>query len=652
MIFEELKLKNFGIYKGEQIIDLSIKDANKPIILIGGLNGCGKTTFLDAIQLVLYGKIAKLSNSHNKSYDEYLKDSIHKNEKQASIELLFSASISGEINVIRIIRSWSLLSNGSIHEVFTVIRNDKEDKIMAENWLEQVEVFIPLGISDLFFFDGEKIENFAHFKRAKEILKTAMYALLGIDIVEKLKIDLIKYEQKLTLGDNSTKDNSKISKKLKEIDEKKLLIENLFQSKASTETRIDVLRNELNEINDEFRQVGGNIYEKKSEIKQDIAESKAKLAELELNMRSMATGVLPLVMLKTEIFNLIESCNEEILNKSLDSINPILAERDKKILELISLASKDIVNKVKSFLENDRKKRLKTSAVRYGFSDEDAKSFSKFSRQLVYSINSEIDDILFKYDSEREKLLSSEEKVTLVPDDDVVLGLIKRISTKEIEIVKEESVLKSKTLNLHAEENALARLESSYNALKNELIDSEITALDVKRKLAYTKNILPKIDLFKDKLISNILQRLELEILDCFNRVIRKKTLINAIKINKTDFSIKLLTANDTEIKQSRLSAGERQILATSILWALARLSGRIIPNIIDTPLGRLDSKHRSNLLENYFPNASHQIILLSTDEEINEDYSAKLEKFISHKYILNYNSIEHFTTIEKGYLF
>lgn len=253
MIFEELKLKNFGIYKGEQIIDLSIKDANKPIILIGGLNGCGKTTFLDAIQLVLYGKIAKLSNSHNKFYDEYLKDSIHKNEKQASIELLFSASISGEINVIRIIRSWSLLSNGSIHEVFTVIRNDKEDKIMAENWLEQVEVFIPLGISDLFFFDGEKIENFAHFKRAKEILKTAMYALLGIDIVEKLKIDLIKYEQKLTLGDNSTKDNSKISKKLKEIDEKKLLIENLFQSKASTETRIDVLRNELNEINDEFR---------------------------------------------------------------------------------------------------------------------------------------------------------------------------------------------------------------------------------------------------------------------------------------------------------------------------------------------------------------------------------------------------------------
>ena len=470
MIFEELKLKNFGIYKGEQIIDLSIKDTNKPIILIGGLNGCGKTTFLDAIQLVLYGKIAKLSNSH-KSYDEYLKDSIHKNEKQASIELLFSASISGEINVIRIIRSWSLLPNESIHEVFSVIRNDKEDKIMAENWLEQVEIFIPLGISDLFFFDGEKIENFAHFKRAKEILKTATYALLGIDIVEKLKIDLIKYEQKLTLGDNSTKSNSKISQKLKEIDEKKLLIENLFQSKASTETRIDVLRNELNEINNEFRQVGGNIYEKKSAIKQEIAESKAKLAELELNMRSMASGVLPLVMLKTEIFNLIESCNEEVLNKNLDSINPILVERDNKILELISLASKDIVNKVKLFLENDRKKRLKKSTVRYGFSDEDAKCFSKFSHQLVYSINSEINEILFRYDSEREKLLSSEEKVTLVPDDDVVLELIKRISTKEIEIVKEESILKSKTLNLHAEENALARLESSYNALKDELID-------------------------------------------------------------------------------------------------------------------------------------------------------------------------------------
>lgn len=652
MIFEELKIKNFGIYKGEQVVDLTIKDANKPIILIGGLNGCGKTTFLDAIQLVLYGKIAKLSNLHNKSYDEYLRDSIHKNEKQAAIELLFSSSISDEIYAIRIIRSWSISPNGGIHEDFTVIKNGKEDKIMAENWLEQVEVFIPLGISDLFFFDGEKIENFAHFKKAKEILKTAMYSLLGLDIVEKLKIDLVKYEQKLTSGDTSSKDNSEISKKLKELDDKKLLIENLFQSKASTETKIDVLRNELEIINDEFRQVGGNIYSQKTAIKRAILESKTKLSEIELDMRSMAAGVMPLVMLKSEIFNLIESCNDEIINKRLDSVQTILLERDNKILELISLAPKDIVSRVKSFLEKDRNKCLRMPSTNYGFSDDDAKLFNKFSHQLASSINSEIDDILLKYDMEKGKLLLAEEKIALVPDDDVVLGLIKRISDKEIEIVKEEAVLNSKTQNLHAEENALARLESSYNTLKNEIIDSKITALDVKRKFAYTKNILPKIDLFKDRLICNILQRLGTEILDCFNKIIRKKTLVNAIEINKTDFSIRLLTTNGSEIKQSRLSAGERQILATAILWALARLSGRIIPNIIDTPLGRLDSKHRSNLLENYFPNASHQIILLSTDEEINEGYYTKLGKYTSHKYVLSYNQSEHFTTIEKGYLF
>jgi DNA sulfur modification protein DndD len=99
-----------------------------------------------------------------------------------------------------------------------------------------------------------------------------------------------------------------------------------------------------------------------------------------------------------------------------------------------------------------------------------------------------------------------------------------------------------------------------------------------------------------------------------------------------------------------RLSAGERQLLATSILWGLAKASGRALPTIIDTPLGRLDSSHRRHLLERYFPVASHQVILLSTDEEIDEASLKHLKQFVGREYQLTFNEQDRSTQIEKGY--
>ena len=105
-------------------------------------------------------------------------------------------------------------------------------------------------------------------------------------------------------------------------------------------------------------------------------------------------------------------------------------------------------------------------------------------------------------------------------------------------------------------------------------------------------------------------------------------------------------------ISNNRLSSGEKQIFAISILWALRKISGRPIPVIIDTPLARLDSKHRNNLVNTYFPEASHQIIILSTDTEIDKGYFEKLSKFISHSYHLNFSSKDSMTSVEEGYFF
>lgn len=98
------------------------------------------------------------------------------------------------------------------------------------------------------------------------------------------------------------------------------------------------------------------------------------------------------------------------------------------------------------------------------------------------------------------------------------------------------------------------------------------------------------------------------------------------------------------------MSAGEKQIYAISILEALARTSGRNLPIIIDTPLGRLDSKHRINLIRHYFPYASHQVIILSTDTEVDESFYQELNKYISHAYKLEYLSESACTVAIEGY--
>lgn len=144
---------------------------------------------------------------------------------------------------------------------------------------------------------------------------------------------------------------------------------------------------------------------------------------------------------------------------------------------------------------------------------------------------------------------------------------------------------------------------------------------------------------------------LEQEFVESFNRLSRKDDIGLSAQIDPATFSVKLVGVDGKEVdKNEALSAGEKQIYAISILEALARTSGRKLPIIIDTPLGRLDSKHRSNFINNYFPNASHQVIILSTDTEVDEAFYEDLSSSISHAYKLDYDSTMGSTKAIAGY--
>ena len=156
--------------------------------------------------------------------------------------------------------------------------------------------------------------------------------------------------------------------------------------------------------------------------------------------------------------------------------------------------------------------------------------------------------------------------------------------------------------------------------------------------------------MFEEKIRNKHVTNLERVIKECFESLLRKKGFLQSISISKIDYQMTINIIGSETVPSAKLSAGERQLLAVAVLWALAKLSGRKLPTVIDTPLGRLDSKHRKFFVENYFPQAGHQVILLSTDEEIVGNYYTALKDSIAKEYLVEYNDVEQSSFVSTGY--
>jgi DNA sulfur modification protein DndD len=163
MLLTKLTLHNFGIYAGRHEINLEPKE-DKPIILFGALNGSGKTTLLEGIQFALFGRGAKFLGKNKSAHVEFLTNSINRRNLQnsASVSVEFSIKRRGKRNKYEVVRTWSLKSNGTPVESIQVFLNGELNTDLSDRWIELSETFFPSQLSDLFFFDGERIESLAH----------------------------------------------------------------------------------------------------------------------------------------------------------------------------------------------------------------------------------------------------------------------------------------------------------------------------------------------------------------------------------------------------------------------------------------------------------------------------------------------------------
>jgi DNA sulfur modification protein DndD len=204
------------------------------------------------------------------------------------------------------------------------------------------------------------------------------------------------------------------------------------------------------------------------------------------------------------------------------------------------------------------------------------------------------------------------------------------------------------------------RIDEQLASLESQLAEQErqykmaVERLAVEAETNSKIQIIPKIqnvlDEYKSALLLERVEKLQHAVTECFASLSRKKDSVRKICIDPKDFSITLHDRANNPLKKTLLSAGEKQIYAISMLWGLAKTSGRPLPVIIDTPLARLDSDHRNLLATNYFPVASHQVIVLSTDTEVDRTYFDELKPFIAHSYHLTFDEHLSGTTSRKGY--
>ena len=194
MIFTELVIENFGAYVGRQTIDLRPEnnDTIHPIVLLGGMNGGGKTTLVDAIRLALYGQRAKCSSRGNLGYSEFLSQSVNSQATLADlarIELSFENVFEGHWQQFKIIRAWKRgIKEGK--DSLSIEREQRFDSNLEKNWDEYIENILPLGISNLFLFDGEQVKELAELDTPPPNIVEAINNLLGLELAEKLATDL------------------------------------------------------------------------------------------------------------------------------------------------------------------------------------------------------------------------------------------------------------------------------------------------------------------------------------------------------------------------------------------------------------------------------------------------------------------------------
>lgn len=659
MILEQLRLRNFCLYRGEQTLDLTPGRRNGkplPIVLFGGINGGGKTTLLDAVQLVLYGVRARCSKRADKTYEEFLRDSIHHGadpDEGAELSLAFRYAEGGTQHLYEVTRSWYPVGN-RIRETVDVTLDGKRDNWHSENWNQLVEEVIPLGIAQLCFFDAEKVRFLAEDETSTQALGAAIKALLGLDLAERLIADAAALETRVAKRAHKSDDLQQADELEAALQMKQAEVEALVQDLGALENPLLSAENRLKKAEDQFARIGGKHWEQRQETERTQAELEERSRHLEQQLVTLAATDLPLALVGDLLERVADQERRERMAAEASVVSDLLSERDQRLLEFIreSKASAKSQKLVKHFCEEDRQQRMAADTVepRLQLSDGGRRLLDHLQRSGLKERIDTAESLLQELESTQRCLADAGRSLTAVPEEHTlqeVAGELKTASAEVTEFQQQANRLQKQLDSLRIERG---ELESRLSKLRRRVIDEELRVDEHARMAQLAVRTQETMREFLRRATARKIDRLSQLITESFRFLLRKQSLVEKVAIDPETFAITLYGSAGRAIEKQRLSEGEKQIFAVSVLWGLSRAAARPLPAIIDTPMARLDAEHRNQLVNRYFPHASHQVIVLSTDTEIDRRYFDELQPSIAHAYHLNYDEAEKVTVAEEGY--
>ncbi|MFA0234841.1 DNA sulfur modification protein DndD [Vibrio sp. 10N.222.55.C7] len=659
MLITKLTLNNFRVFRGVHEIDLRpaparlsksgpIEGTERPIILFGGLNGAGKTSILTAVRLALFGRQSFSQLLSNGDYVDALSELIHKGvghggvQDNASIELEFKYSQNGEENTYKVIRGWKRGKKDNLCLEKDGIQIPELNYEQCQGFLNEL---IPTGIADLFFFDGEKIAELAE-DESGTVLKTAVRRLLGLDVIAKLKSDLNIFLKKQGVGALS----QSLKEEMNSLDEQRIIherkAEKLRGEADIVDAQIELVSRDILSLENKLSQNGGAWAKTREDEQQKVESLLKEKVELEKQIRMEMETNLPFSLapkamqrLQTQIKQEQQVKKKQNFGNELDSFLETLCSKYPSFDT--EMAQNAIADSFKAHVgEFDSTDLLldisdrQSNTIDYQLSNLSQDSFSRFdkARRRLQKVEDEIDN--------------ASNNIARAPEQEQVQELFTDV--RALDKKKEKLIIEYHDLLEKAKRELRLALETARQIQK--LHDKHKDQSNKDQSVSNAQNSILLLEKFGEQLTKARVNQLENEFVQSYKKLARKEDLQLTASINPATFDVELVDEHGIKINRKAMSAGEKQIYAISILEALGRTSGRKLPIIIDTPLGRLDSHHRDKLVENYFPTASHQVVILSTDTEIDRNYTSLIQDDLARTYEICFDGTTKASTLKEGY--
>ena len=659
MRFRKLTIENYKSFQFPTEIPFPVGNDGRSIFLIGGMNGAGKTSIMETINFCLYGgKADEIFRSINRR-------EMAKGNANVSFELVIEMD---DLSELVVKRSWSAGAVSEpkprdLTERLVVVRDGKRVSVQnQEIWQDFIRAAIPPGITQFFFFDGEKIQEIAADDHSEVRLKSSLEAALGIQYINRLASDIVYIKQEERKGFVEISDED-LEFKQSELKREKSKLGRKNQERDGLNTELADFKTQLDEAKKRFEAAFHAAPESRETMreqeKQRVLVSN-RLAQVENEIRALCEKGLPFSITGKLFDGMRRQIDTERESASGEAIKQNAAELAKRIVRVVE--EPEPIYKEK--LSTDRMAELERRIFRLlkeGDSSTDTVKILDLSDRDAARVLNKMETLEGSDVFLLEPLLDEARQLE---------GMVRQLegarqggtlTESERELFDQlQAEMESCSTQIGRKTEQVRLLEEEILSLGKRIgeIEVEIEKLYEKHNVSKEKadfieecdGIANLLNQFVVRLRKNKVHLLQEKTFEMYRLLSSRSGLIKDIVIDDKTYEVRITDRNGHEIRKSALSAGEKEVFAVSLLWGLAQTSELKLPIIIDTPLSRLDSTHRDNIVNNYFPNAGDQVVILSTDTEIDTNYYRSLKPRLSGAAILEFDQRQELTTFREGY--